>query len=113
MKGALAKAARIACLILIPAQAGCGTIIGLSTDEYSSKVYAGWRWHFDEERQGEALVHVRRAFGSSGMCEGIGFFCVIFGKFMDIPASLAADTLLLPFTLTGVIGDPVGPRYQD
>ena len=77
------------------------------TDKYESKVYVGLTWHFDMKDQ-------RKLYDSATGCGQldylgvvIGMFLVI-GKIMDLPLSAAADTLLLPLTLTGAIGSPGG-----
>ena len=69
-------------LLAAPCLGGCGTIGGLASDEYESKVYVGIR--ADVDACGQTVAH--------GVPGWLWFI-------WDMPCSLALDTLLLPGTL--------------
>ena len=75
-------------LLALLSLAGCGTIVDMADDQ---RVYGGTR--FVGERVGEGF--------SLGMCGSLGPLWLI-----DLPLSLAADTILIPVTVTIALTRP-------
>src|SRR5581483_9372717 len=71
-------------VVAVSALSGCATILTLNEDDYRSKIYSGTRAHME----------------GSGCAHGI---CI------DMPFSLAADTLLLPITIPWTVANFVLP----
>jgi len=70
---------------------GCGTIAGLGSDKYETKVYVGMRW--DVGRMDDS-VH------------GIPAWLIVM---WDLPFSLVLDTVFLPGTLGYELVRPASP----
>ena len=107
------RSAAILSLAVMLCQAGCGTVVGMLNEHhdkndnyYKSKVYAGMRWHgaicddlFNSPDLGMDFTQDDGFF----FCLGLFVFALWAA---DVAACLVVDTLLLPLTTDGVIGEP-------
>ena len=103
----------ILCLASLLCQAGCGTVVGMLKEHhdendnyYKSKVYVGMRWHGavcdDFFKDPDLGIDFSQD-------DGLLLCLALFGFALwtvDIAACFVVDTMLLPLTSEGVIGEP-------